>query len=171
MLIGQECKVLATADRTYSVAVGGLGTSLNNVVVNETEQTKILSVRHHKKRRVMVKISLENDNFVIVGYDTMFQIVEDNIASFVDARGIKKGQFICPPIPPYCNPADWAKAYGFRVKSRDQIMCKVSTIVFDKCEYVVINHVPILHDNHEYKTIRKVAKKSNSVAQLLLHMN
>lgn len=157
MIIGQECKLLSQADRTYSIAIGNIEGAVKNVIIDEDRKVDLLAVRHKKSRKVMVKITTTDDNFVIVDRRTMFQIKDMGKARIIEAANIKKGHIIC------------SSTHEIEVKSNELIMCKASILVFDKCDYVTINHLPIVHDNYEDRGIRRMAKRSNLLASLLMN--
>jgi len=169
MLIGQDNTLQVYSEKEYSVLIRNIHMKIEDVMISEGVYTDILAIKHHKKYKVVTRLLLENGKHVDIGQDTILHVVEEHDRPrLIPAKNIQHGHIICPPIPSYADIRTWAATYGVGVKTRQLILAKVSTIIFDKCEYVPINGVPILHDNHEDKNIRKLAKRSNSLARLIL---
>ena len=148
----------------------------NNIPVKSVEaglevadNTKVLSIRRHKKYKVMIKVIFNDDSYIIVGKNTYLQIVEEHdIGRIIEAKDVQPGQLLCPPLPPYADIFTWGSTYGIGIKKRQTMLQKVSTIVFDECEYININGIPVLHDNYEHRIVRHVARRSTSIGNLLL---
>lgn len=165
MLLGQFNSI--HIDR-YIMILKNIHSKVSNVTISEGVTTTILAIKHHKKYKVLVKIIFEDDKFIEVGKDTILQIAEDDLARLTPAKDLIPGSIICPPIPHYADVRLWAETYGLRIKARQLVLAKASTVIFDKCEYVTIGDVPLLHDNQEYNKLRKVARRSTSLANLLM---
>jgi hypothetical protein len=167
MLLGQDCVVDTIVGG--NVSISSIKNKLNDVIIEDQLAINILSIKHHKKFKVMIKLILEDDSYVIVGKNTYLQVVEEHdIGRILEAKDAYAGQIICPPIPNYVDKILWASSYGKCIKAKQTVLYKASTVVFDNCDYVTISGIPILHDNYEFRKIRRIAKRSNSIANLLL---
>lgn len=165
MLVGQD-NFISTTDGG-DIKVSTLHGKLDNVIIDE-DTTTILSVKHHKKFKVMTKIIFEDDSYIIIGKHTYLQVVEEHdIGKIIEANDAQPGQLLCPPLPPYADIRLWGSSYGVPIKKKQTLLYKASTILFDKCEYVRIGNMPVLHDNHEFRNIRRIVRRNNSVGNLL----
>ena len=166
MLVGQD-NFISTTDGG-DVKVSTIRGKLDNIIIDDNNTTSLLSIKHHKKFKVMTKIILEDDTYVVVGKHTYVQIVEEHdIGRIIEAMEVQPGQLLCQPLPPYADIRLWGANYGIAIKAKQTILYKASTILFDDCEFVTINNIPILHDNHQFRNIRRVVKRSNSIGNLL----
>jgi hypothetical protein len=166
MLLGQDNYVQIYDDKKYSILLKNIKGRTEDIIIDDSNYTDILAIKNHKKYRVLIRLIFENGTQVDLGKETMLQVVEGHdSAKLIPAKAVKPGQRVCPPIPPYADPA---KASGFIIMFKETRMLLASTVIFGKCDYVLINGIPILHDNEEDKNIRKVARRSNSLANLLL---
>lgn len=166
MLLGQENYVQIYYDKKYSILLKNIEGYTKNIIINNSTYTDILAIKNHKKYKVLIRLIFENGAQVDLGKETMLQVVEEyDSAKLIPAKDVQLGQRVCLPISPYTDPV---KAYGFIIVLKETRMLFASTVIFDKCDYVLINGIPILHDNEEEKNIRKIAKKSNLLANLLL---
>ncbi len=166
MLVGQENTLLTLGGGTVKIPT--IHSTLSNIVIDNENTTIILAIKHHKRFKILVKLIFDDDSFVIVGKHTYLQVVEEHdIGKIIEAKDAHPGQILCPPLPSYVDIRIWGSEYGKNIKHKQTVFGKASTILFDKCEYVTINDAPILHDNHQFSGIRKLAKRTNSVANLL----
>lgn len=167
MLIAHD-SILETINGGF-INISTIYSTLSDIVISQDETTKILAIKHHKHFKVMTKLIFDDDSYVIIGKNTYIQIVEEHdLGRIIEAKDAHPGQKLCPPIPPYADIRIWGSEYGKNIKQKQTVFYRASTVLFDKCEYVKINNAIILHDNYEFNVIRKIAKKSNSVANLLL---
>ncbi len=166
MLVGQDNYVLTkNGDKIKISSIHG---RLDDVMVDDDTITTILSIKHHKKYKIMTKIILSDDTYVIVGKHTYVQVIEEHdIGRIVEAMDVHPGQLLCPALPPYADIRLWGNEHGIPIKMKQTIFYNASTILFDECEHVKINGAPILHDNYEFKNIRRIIKRKNSVGNLL----
>jgi hypothetical protein len=166
MLVGDDC-LLSTLDGG-DIKISTINGKLNNVIVDENVTTTLLSIKHHKKFKLMTKLIFEDNSYVIIGKHTYVQVVEEHdIGKLIEAMDVQPGQLLCPPLPSYADIRLWGDSFGIAVKAKQTILYRASTILFDECEYLTINGVPILHDNHQFRHIRRIVKRSDSVGNLL----
>lgn len=164
MIVGQNCILSVNGNIR---AVGTVNGRLDNVN-SDGELTSVLAIKHHKKPKLLVGIKTVNEDYLLVDPTSQFQIVDNGKLRYVDADLVKPGYIICPPMPDYAELAMWTNLYGVKVESKELRFTNASTIIFDKCDYVRISNVPILHDNYCNRKLRYIAKRSTSVANLLL---
>ena len=166
MLVGQDCTVDTINSGTVKIST--IHHKLSDIIINQELTTNILAIKHHKKYKVMIKLTFNDDSCVILGKNTYVQIVEEHdIGKIVEAKDVHGGQILCPPLPPYADIRLWGEIYGKPIKLKQTLLYKASTVLFDKCEYVVIDGAPIIHDNSQFDALRKVVKKTNSVGNLI----
>ena len=166
MLVGQD-NFITTTDGG-KIKISSIHGKLDNVFVDDNEVVTLLSIKHHKKYKVMIKIIFEDDTYIIVGKHTYLQVVEEHdIGKIIEACEVHPGQLLCPPLPPYVDIRLWGSNYGIAIKNKQVLLYKASTLLFDKCDYIRICDVPILHDNDRFKNLRKLIRRNNSVGNML----
>jgi len=166
MLVGQENTLLTSKGGIIKVPT--IHGKLSDIIIDNENTTNILAIKHHKRFKILIQITFDDNTYVIIGKHTYIQVVEEHdIGRIIEAKDAHPGQKLCPPLPEYADIRIWGSEYGKNIKHKQTIFSKASTILFDKCEYITLSDAPILHDNHQFSGIRRLAKRTNSVANLL----
>lgn len=165
MLLGRDNIIQIVDTHKYLIRVRDIHSQKRHYI-DGFNDVNIINHRHCRAHRVMVQIETECGKSAIIGKTIYIQVVDEGVPRIVRSLDLAPGMIICPPIPDGNDRDLWVINHGVVVKKRHLVLSKASHIIFDECEFVVINGIPLLHDNSNHRFIRLFSRISLRLSRL-----
>lgn len=165
MLLGQDNIIQIVDKNRYLMRIRDIHSPKQHFI-NETNVIDIINHKHCKTHHVMIRIETECGKIVVINRHIYLQVLDDNIPRTIFAQDIRPGMIIYPPIPSNSDADLWIIQHGVVVKYRHLVLSNASHIIFDECDYVIVNGVPLLHNNAKNRRVRRISRISKRLARI-----